>query len=434
MWIYERYDWMNFKWDKDKISVLLEQVSSRIGYLHGRVASLADDDRSGAAIEILTQDIVSSFGIEGISLNTDDVRSSVVKRLGVSNIQTHGTSTHFMEGVVDMMLDATNDPDVPIDRERLFGWHASLFPTGRSGSYPITVGGYRKSDVQVISGPIGREKVHFMAPPASDVNDLMEEFLYWFNHPVGISNIIKSAISHLIFVSIHPFDDGNGRIGRAIADMALSGIDGCRGRFFSMSREIEKEKKDYYAILEKTQMFTPDGDITAWLEWYVGCLGRAAEDSLEILSGILNKSVFWKVFSSEAISQRQRKVLNIYLDGKEAKITAQNWSKFGATSLDSAIRDIADLVGKGILSPLPGRVRKVEYAINYVKTDNFLKRFSDIRLEQGERGHYISATFNNTLVRERISDLDFKRYEAGDVTEADLVHKYMAYLSASFAV
>lgn len=430
MWIYERYDWMNFKWDKDEISALAEQISSRIGYLHGRVASLADDDRSGAAVEILTQDIVSSFGIEGISLNTDDVRSSVVRRLGVSNIQTSGTSTHFMEGVVDMMLDATKDPDIPIDRERLFGWHASLFPTGRSGSYPITVGSYRKSDVQVISGPIGREKVHFLAPPASDVNDLMEEFLYWFNHPTVKSNIIKSAIAHLIFVSIHPFDDGNGRIGRAIADMALSGIDGGRGRFFSMSREIEKEKKDYYAILEKTQRFNSDGDITLWLEWYVGCLGRAVEDSLETLSGILNKSVFWRVFSSEAISQRQKRVLNIYLDGKEAKITAQNWSRFGAVSLDTAIRDIADLVDKGVLSPLPGRVRKVEYSINYVKTNSFLKHFSDIHLEQGERGYYITASFNNTIIRERISDLDYKRYETGNVSDADLINKYMAYLSA----
>lgn len=431
MWIYERYDWMNFRWDKDKISALAEQTSSRIGYLHGRVASLADDERSGAAIEILTQDIVSSFGIEGISLNTDDVRSSVVRRLGVSNIQTSGTSSHFMEGVVDMMLDATKDPDIPIDRERLFGWHASLFPNGRSGSYPITVGSYRKSDVQVISGPIGREKVHFMAPPASDVNDLMEEFLYWFNHSSGLSNIVRSAISHLIFVSIHPFDDGNGRIGRAISDMALAGIDGGRGRFFSMSREIEKEKKDYYAILERTQRFTPDGDITPWLEWYVRCLGRAVEDSLEVLSGILNKSVFWREFSSEAISDRQRKVLNIYLDGKEAKITAQNWARFGSVSLDTAIRDIADLVEKDILSPLPGRIRKVEYSINYVRTDSFLKHFSDIRLEQSERGHYITANFDNTNIRERISELDYQRYETGDVTDADLIHKYMAYLSAN---
>ena len=430
MWIYERYDWMNFKWDKDRISALVEQTSSRIGYLHGRIASLADDDRSGAAVEILTQDIVSSFGIEGISLNTDDVRSSVVRRLGVSNIQTPGTSTHFMEGVVDMMLDATKDPDIPIDRERLFGWHASLFPTGRSCSYSITVGSYRKSDVQVISGPMGREKVHFMAPPASDVNDLMEEFLYWFNHSNGISNIVKSAISHLIFVSIHPFDDGNGRIGRAIADMALAGINGGRGRFFSMSREIEKEKKDYYAILEKTQRFTPDGDITPWLEWYVGCLGRAVEDSLEILSGILNKSVFWREFSSEKISDRQRKVLNIYLDGKEAKITAQNWSRFGSVSLDTAIRDIADLVEKGILSALPGKVRKVEYAINFVKADDFLKRFTDIRIEQGERGHYLTATFNGACIRERISDLDFQQHEKDAVSDADLIHKYMAYLSA----
>ena len=431
MWIYERYDWMNFNWDKDRISALAESVSSRIGYLHGRVAALAENDRSGATAEILTQDIVSSFKIEGISLNTDDVRSSVVKRLGVTNAQTSGTSTHFMEGVVDMMLDATRNYNIPIDRERLFGWHSSLFPSGRSGAFPITAGAYRKGDVEVISGPMGREKVHYMAPPASDVNDYMEEFMYWFNHSDGVSSIVKSAISHLLFVSIHPFDDGNGRIGRAIADMALAGIDGGRGRFFSMSREIEKEKKDYNAILEKTQRFTHDGNITPWLEWYVGCLGRAVDDSLDILSGILNKSVFWREFSSEKFSDRQRKVLNIYLDGKEAKITAQNWSKFGAVSLDSAIRDIADLVEKGVLTPYPGRVRKVEYAINYVKTDGFLKHFNDIRIEDGERGHYLAATYDGTAIRERISDLDYGQYEEGVRSIEELVHKYMAYLSAN---
>ena len=431
MWIYERYDWMHFGWDKDKISALAEKVSAGIGFLHGRIASLAEDDRSGASVEILAQDIVSSFRIEGITLNTDDVRSSIVRRLGVTNIQTTGTSTHFMEGVVDMMLDATRNCNVPLDRERLFGWHSALFPTGRSGSNPITVGNYRKGDVQVISGPIGREKVHYMAPPASDVNDYMEEFLYWFNSETGISNIIRSAIAHLIFVSIHPFDDGNGRIGRAIADMALAAIGEGNGRFFSMSREIEKEKKDYYAILEKTQRFCYDGDITPWLEWYIACLGRAVDNSQEMLSGILNKSVFWREFSEVELSPRQKKVLNIYLDGKEAKLTAQNWSRLGAVSLDTAIRDLADLVNKGILSAYPGRTRKVEYAINYVKADEFLKHFRDIRVEPGERGHYLTVAYDGTQVRERISDLDYEQFESGKLSSSDLVHKYMAYLSAS---
>jgi len=421
---------MKFNWDKDRIAALTEQVSAKIGFLHGRVASLADNDRSGTTTEILTQDIVSSFGIEGIKLNTDDVRSSVIRRLGVTNIQTEGTSTHFMEGVVDMMLDATRNCKVPVDRERLFGWHCSLFPTGRSGSYTITVGGYRKSDVQVVSGPMGREKVHFLAPQPSDVNDLMEEFLYWFNHTSDISSIVKSAISHLIFVSIHPFDDGNGRIARAIADLALAGIDGGRGRYFSMSREIEKEKKDYYAILERTQRFTSDGDITPWLEWYVACLGRAVDDSLEGLSTVLNKAVFWREFSTEKLSDRQRKVLNIYLDGKEAKITAQNWARFASISLDTAIRDIANLVGKGILSPLPGKVRKVEYTINYVKADTFLQNFSDIRIEQGEKGHYLTAKYKEEVTQERVSVIDYELYESGRLSLTDLIHKYMAFLSA----
>ena len=430
MWIYERYDWMHFDWDKDRISVLAEKVSASIGFLHGRIASLAEDDRSGASVEILTQDIVSSFRIEGISLNSDDVRSSIVRRLGVTNIETTGTSTHFMEGVVDMMLDATRNCNAPLDRDRIFGWHSALFPTGKSGSYPITVGNYRKGDVQVISGSMGHEKVHYMAPPASDVNDYMEEFMHWFNSENGISNIIRSSIAHLIFVSIHPFDDGNGRIGRAIADMALATIEGGNGRFFSMSREIEKEKKDYYAILEKTQRFCHDGDITPWLEWYVECLGRAVDSSMETLSGILNKSLFWRVFSEVELSQRQKKVLNIFLDGKEAKLTAQNWSRFGAVSLDTALRDIADLVKKGILSAYPGRTRKVEYAINYVKADEFLAHFRNIRVEPGERGHYLTADYDGTEVRERISDLDFTQFASGSLSSSDLVHKYMAYLSA----
>lgn len=430
MWIYERYDWMNFDWDKDKISALVEKVSSSIGYLHGRIASLAEDDRSGASIEILTQDIVSSFRIEGIKLNTDDVRSSIVRRLGVTNIQTTGTTTHFMEGVVDMMLDATRNCNIPLDRERIFGWHSALFPTGKSGSYPITVGNYRKGDVQVISGSMGREKIHYMAPPASDVNDYMEEFIYWFNNETGISNIIRSAIAHLIFVSIHPFDDGNGRIGRAIADMALAAIGGGNGRFFSMSREIEKEKKDYYTILEKTQRFSNDGVITPWLEWYVACLGRAVDSSLETLSGILNKSVFWREFSGVELSQRQRKVLNIFLDGKEAKLTAQNWSHLGTVSLDTALRDIADLEKKGVISAYPGRTRKVEYAINYVKADDFLEHFQDIHVEPGERGRYLTAVYDGTDIRERISDLDYEQFESGNMSYSDLIHKYMAYLSS----
>lgn len=430
MWIYERYNWMLFNWDKDKISALAEKVSTSIGFLHGRIASLAEDDRSGASVEILTQDIVSSFRIEGINLNADDVRSSIVRRLGVTNIQTTGTSTHYMEGVVDMMLDATRNCNIPLDRERIFGWHSALFPTGRSGSYPITVGNYRSGDVQVISGSMGREKVHYMAPPASDVNDYMEEFMSWFNNEIGISNIIRSAIAHLVFVSIHPFDDGNGRIGRAIADMALAAIDGGRGRFFSMSREIEKEKKDYYAILEKTQRFCYDGDITPWLEWYVACLGRALDSSMETLSGILNKSIFWREFSGVELSQRQRKVLNIYLDGKEAKLTAQNWSRLGAVSLDTALRDIADLENKGIVSAYPGRTRKVEYAINYVKADDFIKHFRDICVKPGERGQYLTAVYDGAEVRERISNLDYEQYESGSLSSSDLVHKYMAYLSA----
>ena len=197
-----------------------------------------------------------------------------------------------------------------------------------------------------------------------------------------------------------------------------------------MSREIENQKKEYYAILEKTQRFCVDGDITPWLEWYINCLGVAVDNSMETLSGILNKSVFWREFSRECFSDRQKKVLNIFLDGKEAKLTAQNWSRLGSVSLDTAIRDITDLVDKGVLSPYPGKVRKIEYAINFVKTDEFLKHFSDIGIEKGERGYYLSALHDGTKIRERISDLDHERFTSGVLSTNDLIHKYMAYLSA----
>ena len=361
MWIYERYDWMNFKWDKDKISALAEKVSARIGFLHGRIASLAENERAGASVEILTQDIISSFSIEGISLNTDDVRSSIVRRLGVTNIPTTGTSTHYMEGVVDMMLDATGNCNVPVDRERLFGWHCALFPNGRSGAYPITVGSYRKGDVQVISGSMGHERVHYMAPPASDVNDLMEEFMYWFNQETGISHIIRSAIAHLIFVSIHPFDDGNGRICRTLTELLLSRADQTPQRYYSLSSEILNHRKDYYQYLEQAQK--GGLDVTPWIQWFLQTLKLALEAAFEKTEGVLRKSRFWDAHRSVSINERQRKVLNMLFDGFEGKLNSSKWYKINHCSQDTANRDIRDLIAKGILKPTGEGGRSTNYEL-----------------------------------------------------------------------
>ena len=344
MYIYEHKDWPSFSWNKELIHEKLNNVYKTVGYLMGRLSMLGFDDKMSAAAEAISHDIIASSEIEGIELNNEQVRSSVARKLGVP-IQQPAESSRYVDGVVEMALDATVNYSSPLTRERLFGWHNCLFPTGWSGSTKIDVAQYRSGEMKVVSGMFGREKVHYIAPAAEKIEEEMQHFLNWFNAGTH-DGYIKSAIAHLWFVCIHPFDDGNGRIGRAIADMALSQAENSSMRFFSISHQINADKKQYYDILEKTQKGSCD--ITEWIAWYLDCLLRAVEQSDKTLSRVLNKTVFWQTHAETVISERQRKVLNLYLDGYPGKLTAKNWAKHSKISLDTALRDIKDLVEKGI--------------------------------------------------------------------------------------
>ena len=360
MYIHETAEWPKFVWDKSLIDAKLVKVCKAAGFLQGRLSAIGFDVQQQATVEALTYDIVSSSEIEGVLLNAEQVRSSVARRMGV-RITNETESSHYVEGVVEMMLDAVNNFSKPLTDERLFGWHNCLFPTGRSGMNPINVGKYRVDSMDVISGGWGREKVHYHAPAAEIVPFEMRQFLDWFNSDDVPGNYIKSAIAHFWFVSIHPFDDGNGRISRAIADMALSQADNSALRYFSISRQINKEKKKYNDILEKCQKGTCD--ITLWIDWYLDCMQRSIEGADEMLSSILNKAIFWQNHSQNVMSERQKKILNIYLDGYKGKLSSKKWSKLAKISPDTATRDIKHLVDIGILVPQEGKCRNVAYGI-----------------------------------------------------------------------
>ncbi|MDY2973757.1 MAG: Fic family protein [Candidatus Cryptobacteroides sp.] len=361
MYIHQTKDWPNFSWDKDAINAKLAKVNKAAGFLAGRLSTIGFDAQMNAAVETLTHDILASSEIEGVVLNSDQVRSSVARRMGV-HIVGDVEPSHYIEGVVEMMMDATRKYDQPLTDDRLFGWHNCLFPTGRSGMAVINVGKYRMDPMEVVSGTLDREKVHYQAPSADVVPFEMKKFLDWFNADLTPKNYIKSAVAHFWFVSIHPFDDGNGRISRAIADMALSQADDSTLRFFSISRQINKDKRKYNDILERCQK--GGCDITLWIDWYLDCMSRAIESAGEMLSSILDKSIFWQTHSQVVVSDRQKTALNIYLDGYCGKLNVKNWAKQVKVSDDTAGRDVKDLVEKGILIPQPGRVRDVSYGIS----------------------------------------------------------------------
>ena len=361
MYIHQTKDWPHFSWDKDAINAKLVNVNKAAGFLAGRLSAIGFDAQMSAAVETLTHDILASSEIEGVVLNSDQVRSSVARRMGV-HIVGDVEPSHYVEGVVEMMMDATGKYDQPLTDERLFGWHNCLFPTGRSGMEVINVGKYRIDPMEVVSGTLGREKVHYRAPEADAVPSEMKQFLDWFNADSTPKDYVKSAVAHFWFVSIHPFDDGNGRISRAIADMALSQADDSSLRFFSISRQINKDKRKYNAILERCQK--GGCDITLWIDWYLDCMSRAIDSAGEMLSSILDKSIFWQTHSQVVVSDRQKSALNIYLDGYSGKLNVKNWAKQVKVSDDTAARDVKDLVEKGILVPQPGRVRDVSYGIS----------------------------------------------------------------------
>lgn len=361
MYIHQTESWPNFTWDAASINAKLQKVNKAAGFLEGRLAAIGFDAMQHAAVEALTHDIVSSSEIEGIVLNSDQVRSSVARRMGV-RITGDTEPSHYIEGVVEMMMDATTHFTNPLTDDRLFGWHNCLFPTGRSGMEVIDVGKYRSCPMKVVSGTLDREKIHYMAPDADSVPAQMKKFLDWFNSPSTPKDYVKSAVAHFWFVSIHPFDDGNGRIGRAIADMALSQADNSPLRYFSISRQINKEKTKYNDILERCQK--GNTNITLWVEWYLDCMLRSIENADEILTSILYKSIFWQTHAQDDINDRQKQVLNTYLDGYIGKLTIKNWAKLAKASTDTAERDVKYLTQIGILTPQQGKARNVSYGIN----------------------------------------------------------------------
>jgi Fic family protein len=316
-----------------------------------------------AVLRTLTDDVLKSSEIEGEKLDAEQVRLSVARRLGMDIAGLPATDRH-VEGVVGMMLDATQRYDQPLTRERLFGWHASLFPTGWSGMHAIDVGAWRDdrtAPMQVVSGPVGRERVHFEAPAAVRLDDEMRRFLAWFNGDAATEPVLKAAQAHLWFVTIHPFGDGNGRIARAIADLALARSESSPQRFYSMSTEIRQERADYYRMLEQTQQGTLD--ITGWMKWFVGCLARAIEQAQTTLSGVLAKARFWEKLRDIPLNDRQRPVINRLLDGFDGKLTSSKWAVLTKSSQDSALRDLQQLVERGVLVRNPAGGRSTSYSL-----------------------------------------------------------------------
>lgn len=363
MYIWEQKDWPNFTWNDKELSRLLAKVSREQGRLLGRMEALGFDLRTEAHLRTLTQDVVQSSDIEGEKLDTEQVRSSIARHLGMDIAGSVPADRH-VEGVVEMMLDATVNDAKPLTEDRLFGWHASLFPTGRSGMHKINVGAWRddaKGPMQVVSGPIGKQKVHYEAPPAKRLPKEIKVFLRWFNKPGDADPLLIAGLAHLWFVTIHPFDDGNGRIARAIADMALADAEDTDQRFYSMSARIRAQRNAYYETLEHTQKGACD--ITAWQEWFLRCLLRAIEGSHETLGTVLAKARFWERFAKEPLNDRQIKVLNRVLDGFEGKLTSSKWAKLAKCSQDTAYRDILDLIERGALEKDPGGGRSTSYSI-----------------------------------------------------------------------
>ncbi len=360
MYIHETDSWPIFTWDRTRTDPKLAAINKATGYLDGILSAIGFDVKERAAVEAYTHDIVASSEIEGLLINSDQVRSSIARRMGIK-ITGEVPYGHYVEGIVEMMLDAVQGYDKPLTNDRLFGWHCCLFPGSRSGYEEINVGKYRVDEMSVISGALDREKVHYRAPSPDRVQKEMDVFLKWFNDPSTPRDYIKSAVAHFWFVSIHPFDDGNGRIGRAIADMVLSQADNSPRRYFSMSRQIGQEKNKYYDILERCQKGTTD--LTAWIEWYLDCMLRAIKGAEEMLSSILDKAVFWQNHSQADINERQRTILNIFLDEDKGKLTAKRWAKLAKVSPDTAVRDVQYLTEIGILVPEEGKVRNIAYGI-----------------------------------------------------------------------
>ncbi len=363
IYIYLRKGWPNFTWDNEKLFSLLGKVRNLQGKLVGKMESLGFDLRNEATLETLTLDVLKSTEIEGEILNPEQVRSSLARRLGME-ISGLIPSDTDVEGVVEMMLDATQNYSQPLTKERLFDWHAALFPTGRSGMYKIIAGKWRDDStgpMQVVSGVLGKEKVHYQAPDATLIETEMNPFLDWFNNDANQDPVIKAGIAHLWFVTIHPFDDGNGRIARAITDMLLAKSDGISQRFYSMSAQISKDRKQYYDVLKKAQKGTIE--ITNWLEWFLKCLFDALNSSNQVLEKVIYKHMFWNLNATKLQNNRQNLLLNKLLDGFDGNLTSSKWAKIAKCSTDTALRDIQDLINKNILRKTEGGGRSTSYEL-----------------------------------------------------------------------
>lgn len=368
MWIHEQHNWPAFTWDNHKLYVKLSDLRYRQGRLLGRMETLGFELKQEANLNTLTYDVVKSSAIEGEHLIPEAVRSSLARRLGII-IANNGLITRDVDGIVDVMFDATHHFNIPLTKTRLFDWHAALFPSGRSGMRRITVGCWRGMDagaMQVVSGAMGREKVHFEAPDADQLENEMDVFLNWVNDMNEIDPLIKAGIAHLWFVTIHPFEDGNGRIGRAITDMLLARADGISERFYSMSTQIEAERKDYYDQLEMQQRSSTD--ITAWLSWFLECLGRAISNAETTLGRVVFKARLWETLRENPINERQRLILNKMLEENfEGHMNTSKYAKLAKCSPDTALRDIQELIGWEALLQNAGGGRSTSYRITDTK-------------------------------------------------------------------
>ena len=359
-YIYQKENWTDFVWDNAIISAVLGDVRLLQGKMLGQIHSLGFSSKEEKKLEMLTLDVLKSSEIEGETLNYEQVRSSVARRLGI-NTAGLVTSPRDVEGVVEMMLDATQNYSEPLTEDRLFGWHAALFPTGYSGMHKITVARYRTEEMQIVSGAMGKEKVHYEAVAATDVEKEMKLFLDWFNDDtIQIDPVLKAAIAHFWFIIIHPFDDGNGRIARAISDRMLARSESSKERFYSLSKQILAERNDYYAVLKKTQH---NNDITDWLVWFLNCLKTALLETENSMQNILLKTEFWEKHKDIQINERQRLMINKLFDDFYGKLTTSKWAKITKTSTDTALRDIKDLMEKGILQQEEAGGRSVNYSL-----------------------------------------------------------------------
>ena len=361
--IHELPGWPRLVWDSSVLEAMLASVRHRQGLLLGRMATLGFELRSEASLVVLTNDVVKSSAIEGEALPSDQVRSSIARRLGL-DIGGLSLPSRAVEGIVEMMLDATQRYDEQLTSERLFGWHAALFPTGRQGTRRLTVGAWRTSAsgaMQVVSGPIGREKVHFEAPAADRLVEEMTQFIDWFNAPVSIDPVLKAALAHFWFVTIHPFEDGNGRIARAIADMSLGRADGTKERCYSMSSQIESERREYYRQLEAAQRGTLD--VTEWLVWFLGCLDRSVLGAADILSSVLYKAELWRRVNRDPVNDRQRLIINRMLGDFKGFLTTSKYATLAKCSEDTALRDVRELVERGVLVKNASGGRSTSYRL-----------------------------------------------------------------------